>query len=103
MPASAQEWSADERRMAMVHELGHVGAGDAAYQVLARFLMALHWINPLAWIACRRLAYQQEAEADRAVLERGLSSSAYAALLLRLTLARIDPPGGNRFNQPTAL
>ena len=73
IPMCAQGWTRDERHMALFHELGHVKAGDSRYQLMTRIVTALHWMNPLVWMAGHRLSVQQEEIADKRVLEAGAS------------------------------
>jgi beta-lactamase regulating signal transducer with metallopeptidase domain len=55
-------------RMVLLHEIAHIKRWD----VLVRWVMisarALHWFNPLAWVATRRLTAEQELLCDRAVM-----------------------------------
>ncbi len=92
MPERAARWSQAERRSALTHELAHVVRGDWALLVLARAAVALHWFNPLAWIAFRRLALEAERACDDRVLRLGARPSSYAKLLLQIT--RQMHPGG---------
>ncbi len=47
LPASAQEWSEDDKRHALLHELAHVNRQDWLVQVIARLVCAIYWFNPL--------------------------------------------------------
>ena len=53
LPADAAGWDAERRRVVLLHELAHVRRGDAGAHILARLALALHWWNPLAWLAWR--------------------------------------------------
>jgi len=48
LPPEAAQWTADRRRMVLLHELAHVRRGDVATHLMARFALSLHWWNPLA-------------------------------------------------------
>jgi TonB family protein len=68
----------------LCHELAHVTRRDWTVQVVAEFLRAAYWFNPLAWLACNRLRHESERAADDTVLLRGIEPQEYAAHLLDL-------------------
>jgi TonB family protein len=82
VPASAAWWPADRVRVVLGHELAHVQRNDWLMLMTAEVLRALHWFNPLVWIACRRLRLEAEQACDDAVLCRGVKGPAYASHLL---------------------
>jgi beta-lactamase regulating signal transducer with metallopeptidase domain len=82
VPLSSREWSASRWSSVLLHELAHVAAFDLAVQTLASIVCSLHWFNPLAWLALRRLRFERELAADEAVLQSGAKASAYAEDLL---------------------
>jgi TonB family protein len=82
LPADAETWTPERRRMVVLHELAHVVRGDAAAHVVARAALALFWWNPLAWIAWRHLLKEGERAADDLVLRAGEPAAEYAGLLL---------------------
>ncbi len=86
LPAVAEEWSDDQIRIVLAHELAHIARGDWVAQLAAEVLRAIYWFNPVLWIACRRLRVESECACDDAVLARGVEGSEYATHLL--TLAR---------------
>lgn len=89
LPATAADWSTEDRRNAMLHELAHVERRDWLTHVLARVVCAVYWFNPLVWIAAQKLDLEAEHAADDSVLRSGSSPDAYAEQLLTLTrLAR---------------
>src|SRR5436190_1554971 len=49
MPADAQNWTDDEIRQAVIHELEHVRRADWPMHLLARVVCALYWFHPLVW------------------------------------------------------
>lgn len=55
---------------ALLHELVHVRRRDGATRLLARLAAAVHWFNPAAWYALRRLEAECELACDAAVLAR---------------------------------
>lgn len=64
----ADRWDADERRLALAHELGHHARGDLVANWIALAMLALHWWNPLAWVAYRKFRGDQEMANDARVL-----------------------------------
>lgn len=87
LPADAGDWSAERRRMVLLHELAHVRRGDAGGHILARTALALYWWNPLAWLAWRESLKERERAADDLVLLAGERASAYAGHLLEAARA----------------
>ena len=75
-----------ELRLLLLHELGHVKRRDTLIQVIASLLLGLHWWNPMAWFAWRRLRHEAEAATDAWVLRRTGPDTApsYGAMLLDL-------------------
>jgi TonB family protein len=82
LPADARHWTADRRRMVLLHELAHVRRADAATQLLSRAALTLNWWNPLAWTAWRESLKERERAADDLVLRAGTRASDYAENLL---------------------
>lgn len=58
----------DGLRHVLLHELVHVRRLDGVTRTLAELVTAVHWFNPLAWYAFRRLLAECEAACDAAVL-----------------------------------
>ncbi len=84
MPAEAASWTEDRRRMVLLHEQAHIQRGDLATQLLARLAAALHWWNPLVWVAFREFVKERERAADDLVLMSGARASDYAGHLLEV-------------------
>ena len=91
LPAGAQAWEHDRRRVVLAHELAHVRRGDWATQLCADLLRALFWFNPLMWIATRCLRRDSELACDDAVLGLGVDGPDYATQLLDLAKALRSP------------
>jgi TonB family protein len=93
LPADAAGWDADRRRAVLLHELAHVRRGDAGAHMVARLALALHWWNPLAWLAWRESLKACERAADDLVLLAGERASDYAGHLLEVARAmQARPP-----------
>ena len=100
LPASSDAWSTDRREAVLLHEMAHLRRHDAWTQVLAQTAVALHWINPLAWVGYRRFLDAREQACDDAVIQGGARPSAYAEHLVgvarslrrdRIALAAVAP------------
>ena len=61
-------YDADERALALAHEIGHHQRGDLIANWVALVVLALHWFNPVAWHAFRRFRADQELANDARVL-----------------------------------
>lgn len=81
----AERYDADERELALLHELGHHGARDLWANWAALAVLALHWFNPLAWRAFRAFRCDQELANDARVLaNRGRADRhIYACAILK--------------------
>ena len=58
----------EELRFALRHELEHYRRGDLALKWLAAIAVCLHWMNPAAYLASRRLSRCCELACDSAVV-----------------------------------
>ena len=90
LPASGMEWTPEHRRDVILHELAHVRRRDCLTHLASRIACALHWFNPLAWLAVRQARVEREHACDDAVLAAGALPSSYAQALL--DTARRSPP-----------
>jgi TonB family protein len=87
VPRWAQQWTDDQARLVLSHELAHVWRGDWCAQLAAEILRAACWFNPLVWMLCRRLQLESERACDDAVLRRGWDAAEYATNLIELARA----------------
>ena len=82
LPIQVDGWSADQKRITLMHELLHVRRLDYVVHIMALAARALHWFNPLAWLAAKKLVVERERACDDGVLALGVASTSYADHLL---------------------
>lgn len=84
----------EEQRLMLLHEQVHLRRRDNVWNLLASALLVLHWFNPIAWWAARRLRADQELACDAAVLRRESPAAlaAYAGALLKVQGVALTPP-----------
>ena len=71
IPADAENWSTDQQRSVLLHELAHVQRWDWLTQTVAHISCAIYWFNPLVWVADRRMRLERERACDDHVLTNG--------------------------------
>ena len=92
LPDEALHWTREQRKLVLLHELGHFRRGDLWAHALGRLACALHWFNPFAWMLQRHLAVEREFACDELVVARGAAPDDYATLLFEMaTAARRRP------------
>jgi|GEM_PF-3606918 len=82
LPRDAERWPEEKCRIVLLHELAHIRRREWLAQTVARIACSLHWFNPLAWLAARRLRVESEQACDDSVLRAGYKASGYADQLL---------------------
>ncbi|WP_338426237.1 M56 family metallopeptidase [Sphingopyxis kveilinensis] len=82
-------YAAEERALAVDHELSHHRHGDLWANAAALVLLATQWFNPFAWRAIRAFRFDQEAACDARVLTmagdaaRGDRTASYATAIVK--------------------
>lgn len=87
LPADYARWSAETLDRVLLHELAHVRRRDCVAYLVGEIARALHWPNPLAWLALHRLKVESERAADDRVLSFTDTPSAYAEDLVSMVRA----------------
>jgi len=84
LPAAANEWDSERRRVVLMHELAHVKRNDCLSQVVAQVACAVYWFHPGVWYTARRLRAERELACDEAVVRSGVDKFDYATHLLTI-------------------
>lgn len=66
----AERFDEQNLRHILLHELEHVRVGDVIWNWTATLVNALHWFNPLAWIATSHFQSDRELRCDADTLSR---------------------------------
>lgn len=84
--AQIHRLSDDELRHILLHELAHWRHRDLHVQQLLRLARALHWFNPLSWLALSAFRQDCELASDHFVIRHTspAETRAYGATLLKL-------------------
>ncbi len=78
----AQSRSAEELHGILCHEVGHLRRLDIFWRWLFLVARAVHWFNPVVWLAERSARINQEMACDAWVILRGVSPAVYGESLL---------------------
>lgn len=82
LPMEHRGWSPQRKHCVLVHELAHVRRRDCLLQWLPHTVCALHWFNPIAWLARSQMLCEAERACDDAVVSAGAKGSDFARDLL---------------------
>lgn len=83
----------ESRAFVLAHERYHLKRKDPLVRLFAFCLLALHWFNPLVWIAFSCMSRDMEMSCDEKVLENG-GAKAYSLCLLSVASGRRFPAPG---------
>jgi len=84
LPEDSADWSAEQRKAVLLHELAHAKRWDCLTQLVAQATCGIYWFNPLVWFAWKRMQSERERACDDLVLSAGAKASAYAEQLLQV-------------------
>ncbi len=84
LPTDAAGWPSDQFDAAVLHELAHLRRGDYAMHLVAAFVRAVYWVNPMVLYAGLRLELERERACDDGVVLDRIDPIRYAEHLMRL-------------------
>ena len=90
LPTAWPDWSPDELRAVLAHELAHVVRRDFLWRLITALASAIHFYHPGVHLLLRRLTLMQELAADRLAAEAVADRSVYLKALSRLALRQDD-------------
>ena len=82
----------------LAHEQQHIRCRHSLDVGLLTAVAALHWFNPLVWIARAELRLLHEYEADEGLINRGIDATQYQLLLVRKAVGEQRFSLANGFN-----
>jgi beta-lactamase regulating signal transducer with metallopeptidase domain len=92
LPRAAVEWTAERRRLVLLHELAHVKRLDGVSVLIAELSAAIWWFHPLAWLVLRWSRQDAERATDDVVVRAGEKPSIYARHLLEIAQSLRSSP-----------
>ncbi len=82
----------------LAHEQQHIRCRHSLDVLLSTAVCALHWFNPLVWIARAELKLLHEYEADESLIRQGIDATQYQLLLVRKAVGEQRFSLANGFN-----
>jgi beta-lactamase regulating signal transducer with metallopeptidase domain len=93
LPAAWRQWTPDERRAVLAHELAHIREGHFPKWLCGQLAVVAHFYHPLVHWLARRLKFEQEVSADRLAARVFGNRTRYASALATLALEAAPPAG----------
>jgi beta-lactamase regulating signal transducer with metallopeptidase domain len=94
LPTEWRQWTAEERRAVLAHELAHVQRGDYGAWIVAQACAAAHYFNPLVRSVSHWLRMEQECSADADAARLAGGRSQYLRALANLAVRQRDVSAG---------
>ncbi len=88
----------EQNPLILRHEMIHVENYHSLEIILFSVITALHWFNPLVWMARNNLKEVQEYEADESLLKQGIDATQYQLLLVKKAVGAERFQMANGFN-----
>ncbi len=92
LPSDWRNWSDDERRAVLAHEIAHIKHRDFPAWLAAQFGLSLHFYHPLVHWLVSRLRLEQELAADALAAPLAGGRALYLNTLAAMTLRQADRP-----------
>lgn len=81
--------SQEAQRCVLAHEQTHLRRADPLFRRIAFLILAVHWFNPLCWLAFQRMGMDMELSCDESVLKQGdVDPKQYSLTLLAFAANR---------------
>lgn len=90
LPSGWRDWSRDELRAVLAHEIAHVARGDFLAGLLAQVTLALHFYHPLVHWLVGRMRLEQELAADATGMQASGGRDSYLVTLAGMALRQDD-------------
>jgi beta-lactamase regulating signal transducer with metallopeptidase domain len=94
LPSEWRDWTDDQRRAVLAHEIAHVARHDFLACVLAQASLALHFYHPLVHWLVYRLRLEQELAADALAAAVVGGQQTYLHTLAEMALRQSERPLG---------
>ncbi|MCB0633173.1 MAG: M56 family metallopeptidase [Lewinella sp.] len=85
LPIDALEWTRDELKLVLTHELIHIQRRDFLMHLISLIAISLYWYHPLVWYLKKQLLLEREKACDELVVQKGINPVDYAETLLAIT------------------
>lgn len=88
-----RDCSREELRHIILHEMAHLKRRDLEIHAVMKLLVVFHWINPLVWLAGRRMLLERELATDARVLSclAARENTSYGQSIIKL-LEQLNRP-----------
>jgi beta-lactamase regulating signal transducer with metallopeptidase domain len=93
LPATWRQWTPDERRAVLAHELAHIREGHFPKWLFSQLAVVAHFYHPIVHWLARRLRFEQEVAADLLASRVFGNRARYASALAALALGAPLPSG----------
>ena len=93
LPPAWRQWTPDERRAVLLHELAHIKQNHFPAWLLSQLPVVAHYYHPAVHWLARRLRFEQEVAADRLAARLFGNHKRYASVLAGLALGAPLPRG----------
>jgi beta-lactamase regulating signal transducer with metallopeptidase domain len=93
LPATWRQWTPDERRAVLAHELAHIRENHFPKSLCSQLAVVAHFYHPVVHWLARRLRFEQEVAADELAARVFGDSRRYVSALAALALGAAPPSG----------